>query len=513
MPTLVSVVPSPMVERHSSSKNVEGADAPAPEPQHGRDRASPDRPRPPGPRGLPLIGCTLSIARDPFAFLESARGYGDVVAYEAYGNDFALVFDPDVVETVLVSRADEFRKGEYETEFGELIAPEGILFTEGERWRRQRQLLQSSFTPDRIRSYGEAMVAEARTLVDDWDDGEVVSLRDAMTGYSVRVLTRTLFDLPLDGDRSATVVRAANAVNRYASPGRLVIGTVFPSWFPDRVEREYEDAMADLEALVDELVAERRAASGADDTDAGDGADATSDDLLSLLARATYPDGSRMPPEEVRDHLISFLFAGHETTATTLAVASWMVAGNAEVRAKLERELETVCGDREPTVADLGDLAYTEAVVREAMRLYPSVTTVYREPQFDTVLGDYRVPAGTTLQLSICGIHRDERWWDEPDAYRPERWVAGENGDGTDDTAAEGWTLEDDPDRPEYAYFPFGGGPRHCLGMRFGMLELQLALATFVRHAEFERVTETLEPSLGITLDPGPLEGRVRKRW
>ncbi|WP_049924177.1 cytochrome P450 [Halopiger djelfimassiliensis] len=451
--------------------------------------------RPPRLRGIPLLGTTLSIARDPFGFLRSARARGDVVAYEAYGTEFALVFEPAAVETVLVSRADEFRKGEFETDFGELIAPDGILFTEGKRWRRQRQLLQSSFTPDRIRSYADAMVDEAAALVDDWDEGETVALRDAMSTYALRVLTRTLFDLPLESDRAAVVTRAADAVNDYASPGRLALGSILPSWFPDRVEREYEAAMADLESLVDDLVAQRRAS------------EAAGDDLLSLLARAEYPDGSRLPPEAVRDQLITFLFAGHETTATSLAFTCWLLAGDSAVRAELDRELEAVCGGREPTVEDLDRLAYTEAVVREALRLYPPATGVYREPKSDVVLSGYRVPAGTTLQLSIYGIQRDGRWWTDPGTFRPERWLADDEGDD-----GRCRRLESDPDRPEYAYFPFSGGPRHCLGMRFAMTELQLALATIAGRVEFDRVADSLEPSLGVTLDPGPTEVRVRNR-
>ncbi|WP_207586485.1 cytochrome P450 [Halomontanus rarus] len=467
--------------------------------------------RPPGPQGLPLIGSTLSIARDPLEFVESAREYGDVVAYDAYGTEFALVFDPHIVETILVSRADEFRKGEFETDFGDLVAPEGVAFTEGDRWRRQRQLLQSSFRPGRIHSYADGMVAEARTLVDGWDDGETIALSDTLSTYTLRVLTRTLFDLPLEDDRAAVVTRATNALNDYASPGRLAFESIVPSWLSTPTEREYETAMADLEALVDDLVTERREA------------DATGEDLLSLLARAEYPDGSRPSPEAVRDQLVTFCFAGHETTATALTVTCWLLAGNAGVRARLEGELEAVCGNRDPTVEDLATLEYTEAVAREAMRLYPPIVGVYREPRSDVVLGSYRVPAGTTLQLSVYGIQRDERWWDEPAVFRPERWLVGGDGserndvdDGTNEAGTEngGWTLESAPDRPEYAFFPFGGGPRHCLGMRFAMLELQLALATIVRRVEFDRVAgiETFEPSLGVTLDPGPAEVRVRKR-
>ncbi|MCU4972240.1 cytochrome P450 [Halobacteria archaeon AArc-m2/3/4] len=495
------------VNRESTSESESESES---ESNSETGRSSADRP--PGPRGLPLIGSTLSIARDPLEFVESARAYGDVVGYEAYGTEFALVFEPHVVESVLVSRADEFRKGEFETDFGDLVAPEGVAFTEGDRWRRQRQLLQSSFTPDRIRSYGDGMVTEARTLVDEWNDGETIALSETLSTYTLRVLTRTLFDLPLEDDRAAIVRRAATALNDYASPGRLALESVVPSWLSTPTEREYETAMADLEALVDDLVVERRAA---DTTGTGE-------DLLSVLAGAEYPDGSRLSSEEVRDQLVTFFFAGHETTATALTVACWLLAGNAAIHAELQSELEAVCGDREPTMADLARLEYTEAVLREAMRLYPPIVGVYREPQADVVLGGYRVPAGTTLQLSVYGIQRDERWWDEPAVFRPERWLVGGDGserndadDGEHEAGSENGerTLESDPDRPEYAYFPFGGGPRHCLGMRFAMVELQLALATIARRVEFDRVagTETLEPSLGVTLDPGPAEVRVRK--
>ncbi|ELZ06693.1 cytochrome P450 [Natrialba aegyptia] len=443
------------------------------------DLSTADRPQ--GPRGLPLIGSTLSIARDPFSFVESAREYGDIASYRAYGTEFALVFDPHVVETVLVSRSDEFRKGEFETAFGELVAPEGIAFTEDSQWRRQRKLLQSSFTPDHVRAAADEIVAEANAFVDDWDDGERVALRDTMSTYTLRILTRTLFDLPLEDDRATIVRRAANAVNTYASPKRLALGSILPSWLPDRVEREYEDAMADLETLTTELVETRRSA------------DSTGEDLLSILARAVYPDGSRLSPETVRDQLVTFLFAGHETTATTLAIACWLLADNPQVHTELERELAAVCGDRKPDAGDLASLDYTEAVLREAMRLYPPVTGIYREPLTDTALAGFRISSGTTLQLSVYGIHRDDRWWEDPEAFCPERWLV-------------------DADRPEYAYFPFGGGPRHCLGMRFAMVELQLALASIMRRVEFECVTPTLEPSLGVTLDPGSVETRVRKR-
>ncbi|SIR56986.1 cytochrome P450 [Natronorubrum thiooxidans] len=436
---------------------------------------------PPRLDGVPVIGSSLSIMRDALAFTEAARERGDVVAYEAFGADMAAVFDPDVVEQVLVSRSNEFWKGELDREFGDRIAHDGVVFTEGERWRRQRTVLQSWFTPDRIEAYADCMVAEAATLAHGWDDGDIVDVGDPLSAFTLRVLTKTLFDLEFDDERAATVRRATRALSTYASPRGFALRTLLPSWIPTPAEPAYERAMDDLDALVSRLVTQRREA------------DADGEDLLSLLASVEYPDGTRMDPETVRDQLVTLLVAGHETSATALTFACWCLAGDDAVRTRLERELEAVCGDRDPTIVDLPDLEYTDAIVNETLRLYPPVTDLYREAGETTTLGGYRIPAGTTLQLSAYGIHRDERWWDAPETFRPGRWL-------------------EDRDRPEYAYFPFGGGPRHCLGMRFATVELKLALATLARRLEFERVTESLSPAAGLTLDPGTVELRINKR-
>ncbi|HMB49056.1 MAG TPA: cytochrome P450 [Natronoarchaeum rubrum] len=449
----------------------------------GRSRI--DAEAPPRRTGLPVLGSTIPFARQGIDFTDELRPHGDVVAYRALGQEFVAVFDPDLVETVLVSRNDEFPKGEFETAFGELVAPEGVVFTEGERWRRQRQLLQSAFTPAEVQTYADAMADEAAALADGWNDGEVVELREALSTFALGVLTRALFDLEFDDERAAVVREATRALSDVADPSAYAVRSVVPSWLPVGDERRYERAMDDLSALVERLVEERRSDAGGDD--------AERDDLLSMLAAAEYPNGERMTPEEVRDQLVTFLFAGHETTATALTYACWLLAGHPDARRRLDAELDAELGSRDPAFGDIPALDETEAIAREAMRLYPPAPILYREPREETVLGGYRLPADATLQLSAYGIHRDERWWSEPASFRPERWLG-------------------DRERPEYAYFPFGGGPRHCLGMRFAMTELQIALATLARRVEFERVTESLDPTMGVTLDPGAVEVRVKKR-
>ncbi|WP_394740831.1 cytochrome P450 [Natronococcus roseus] len=451
---------------------------------------------PPGPRGLPLVDSTLAFARDPLEFLSSMREYGDVARYEAFGREFVVVSDPGLVEGVVVARDDEFWRGEFEHEFGDLLDVEGLFFAEGERWRRQRLLLQNAFTPARIRSYADDMVTEAIRLVENWSDGEVIDVREAMSTLTLRALTRSLFDLEFGDGRAERVRRWVHAMGAYSDSEFFGARAVLPTWIPSRAEREYRRATADVEALVEELVAERRRS------------DADGDDLLSLLATNEYPDGSRPSIEEITDQLQLFLLAGHETTATALTYACWLLADADDARSRLEREVDAIPGDRKPTFGDLPDLAITEAVGREAMRLYPPLPFLQREPYEETALAGYRIGPGTTVQLNMYSVHRDERWWSEPGAFRPDRWLA----DAEDADGDERSVLGDPDGRPEYAYFPFGGGSRHCIGMRFAMTELQLSLATMVRRVDLERVTESIDPTPKVSLDPGPVEMRVRKR-
>lgn len=303
------------------------------------------------------------------------------------------------------------------------------------------------------------------------------------------VLTRSLFDLELDENRAERVRRWVHAMGEYAEREALGARSLLPEWVPTGTKRAYDRATADVEALVGDLVADRRR-SGAD-----------GDDLLTLLATGEYPDGTRPSAGEISDQLMLFLLAGHETTATALTYACWLLAADDETRAALEREIESVCGDRDPRVDDLPQLSVTEAVGREAMRLYPPLPFLQREPREPITLAGYRLEPGTTVQLAAYSVQRDGRWWDDPGSFRPARWLD-----------ADGRIVDDVDDRLEYAYFPFGGGSRHCIGMRFAMTELQLTLATMARRIAFERVTESIDPQFKVSLDPGPVELRVRRR-
>jgi cytochrome P450 len=426
------------------------------------------------------VGSTVALLRDPWGFMNTAIEYGDVVSYTAFGRQFVAVGDPDVVERVLVAENDAFEKGGFQQAFGELIAPEGVVFTEGERWRRQRQLLQSAFTPREIQSYADEMVTETAALADTWADGDVIELRETTSALALRILTRTLFDLDFDAERGAIVRDAVRALSDYI--GNYATLMLVPSWVPTPSKRRYERAMGELDTLVDELVAERRNAAE------------TPTDLLSMLAAAEYPDGEQMSPGEVRDQLVTFLFAGHETTATALTWALSELGRKPAVAERLRREVDDVVDGGYATLSELPELTYTEQVLRETLRRYPPAAAVFREADEDVEVGGYRLPEDMFVVLPQFRVHTDERWWSDPMAFAPSRWAG----------------IEDPPgDRPEYSYFPFGGGPRHCIGMRFARMELRLALATIAKRCRIETLSEAIDVEVGSTVHPG---GEVRTR-
>lgn len=434
---------------------------------------------PPGPDGYPIVGNSLQIAREPIAFLEDLRRYGDVVRYRVAGNTATALLHPDDVERVLVEDPDRFERYLF-ADRGFDFAPEGLLFTHGEQWRTQRQLMQSAFTMDRIRSYAETMSGVAAATADRWADGDEIVLNDACSRLTLELLTKTLFDIEIDpaGDDEA-ITRAAQIINEQANS--RTVASFVPEWVPTPSNRRYRRAMADYRDRVTALI-DRRREGGAD-----------ADDLLSILLCAEGPDGETLSEAEIRDNLLTFTFAGHETTSLALTYTILLLSQHREVRERLDTELDRVLDGSRPTVADVPRLEYTDRIVTEALRLYPPAFIMSRTPIEDTVIGGYEVPADSIVTLPIYLLHRDDRFYDDPDAFRPDRW-----------------SDEFEAALPDYAYFPFGGGPRHCIGMRFAMLELKLVLATLVQRFEFELLSDPVpELDPGVTLQPAA-DVRVR---
>jgi len=439
------------------------------------------RDRPPGPDGWPLLGITPHYARDPFGSIERwHERYGDVVHLPFPVSPVCMVTDPDLIEQVLVTDSDRYVRGAMtERVFGDL-EEEAVSVTEGEQWRRQRQLLQPVFTRERITGYARVMVEYAGDLADEWSGGQAVAVGDASSELTLRILAKALFDL--DVREEAPVIReAATALVEKADFGTK--DAYLPDWVPTSTNRRFRRATTGLHELIEELIDERRT-----EIERGE----APDDVLARLLTAGDEDGeATLSHDEVRDNMIALLLAGHDTSATALTYAWFLLSKHPRARDRLHAELEAVLGGTAPSPEDVFSLPYTEAVVKETLRLYPPSFAVLREPTEDVEIGGHRVAEGTTVMCPQWICHRDGRYFAHPHEFWPGRWVDDEDGPGIGEEI------------PEYAYFPFGGGPRHCLGMRFAMMELQLVIATMAQRVDLELIApEDPTPSASITTRP-----------
>ena len=424
----------------------------------------------PGPDGLPVVGSFLEFKRDPFAFYDELRTYGDVVGYRMFGYDMCSVLEPQAIEDVLMEDTGAFEKPAMMGEAMDDYMAEGVLLTEGERWREQRTMLQPMFYRERVEAYGDMMADYSVDAADWWADEGRIDVGDAASELTLRILARTLFDVDIDG-YAASIRGVADAVSEIGRAGSLE--SQLPRWVPLPSRRRHRRAFERFDDSMRGLIDDRRA----------EGTDG--EDLLSLLLDAEYPDGRSPDETEIRDQLMTFLFAGHETTATALTWAFALLRANPEKSRRLRDEVDAVLDGDRATLDSLGELTYTDTVAKEVLRLRPPGGALFREATRDVDLAGYRVPEGTMLVLPQFAVQTDPRYFDDPETFRPERW------DGT---------LEDEI--PDYAYFPFGGGPRHCIGMRFANLELRLALATLARNVDVTVQNPGVSPELGTPFRP-----------
>ncbi|MFB6270562.1 MAG: cytochrome P450 [Halobacterium sp.] len=424
----------------------------------------------PTPDELPVLGSALAFSRDPYGMYERFREVGDVVRFSMANYDMATVLHPDYVEQMLVDNLESFRKP---TTMADLsVLSDGLLLTDGERWRAQRTLLQPMFFRERVEAYADTMGAFAADAAREWAGRDALNVEEATSAYTLRVLGKTLLGVETESHRDA--VRAGAEAIR-ARSAENPVSVQIPAWVPTPSNRRYERGVEQFRAAVDDLVAERRR----EDGDRGD--------LLSLLLDAEYDDGTSPDETEIRSQLMTFLFAGHETSATALTWLLYELGRKPAVQGRLQAEVDAVIDGDYATPADLPRLDYTEQVVREGLRRYPPATAVFRETREDAVVGGYRIPEGTFVTVPQFVVHRDPRWWDDPHAFDPDRWAG----------------IDDPPgDRPEYSYFPFGGGPRHCIGMRFALLELKLALATFAANLHVDHDHDDVGLDIAATYQP-----------
>ncbi len=408
----------------------------------------------PGPRRRFPGEFALAVTRRPLDFMPAlARDYGDVAGFAIAGQPIVLVSDPALIRDVLVTDARLFHKGRG-LEGAKLLLGEGLLTSEGEFHRRQRRLAQPAFHRARVNAYGETMAAYARRRTDGWRDGDAFDLAPEMAAYTLAVVGKTLFDADIEGeaqDIGAALSAALAAFHFTVLPfGELLLKLPLPA------ARRFIRGRDRLDATIYRLIEARRQ-SGED-----------RGDLLSmlLLSQDNEGDGGMMTDRQLRDEAMTILLAGHETTANALVWAFYLLSQHPEVERRLHDELDAL-GDAPLGAADVARLPYTRAVLAETMRLYPPAWIVGRRVMQEYQLGPHTLAPRTIVLMSQWVMHRDPRWWPEAERFTPERWLTG----GSAHHEA----------RPKFSYFPFGAGPRICIGEQFAWMEGILAIATIAR--------------------------------
>ncbi len=440
---------------------------------------------PPGPKGHLLLGNMLPLASDPLTFLpQCAREYGDAVRFRIPGNIYYMFSHPDAIEAVLRGNHRHFIKDHWTRELS-ILTGKGLLTSEGDFWRRQRQMAQPAFQRERIQKYAAVMVEFTDQMLAEWHGGEPRKIHRDMMRLALRIVTKTLF--AADADRYVDAV--GHALDEGADYFMNPLGFLqWLQWLPLPGAMRYRRAVRQLDRILYDIVRQRKARR------------LDGDDLLGRLLTARDEQGGRMTDLQLRDELMTLFLAGHETTALVLTYAFHLLARDPEADARLFAELQEVLNGRLPTAADVPRLAYTSGVIHESMRLYPPAWSIGREAIDDCEIADYPVPKGTQIILAQWVVHRDPRWFDEPDAFRPERWQ--------NDLLKR---------LPRGAYFPFGDGPRVCIGNHFALLEATLILATVAQRFRLTLApgpplelvpSVTLRPKRGPRLIAQPRQGR-----
>jgi cytochrome P450 len=405
------------------------------------------------------------------------RQYGDIVFFRFLGVPACFVNRPEYIESVLVTQNSNFVKSKDYRAMRRVLG-NGLLLSEGEFWRRQRKLIQPAFHQGRIAAYAEIMVGYTQRMLASWSDCQTLDMHEAMMRLTLGIVAKTLFDA--DVSHEAEDVDAALTVLMGKFLRQAGMALLLPTWVPLPTSQLLKRAVGRLDKVIYSIIEQRRASGQ------------MSGDLLSVFLQAHDDEGVGMTDRQLHDEIMTLFLAGHETTANVLSWTWYLLGQNPQVEEKLIEELERVLAGRVPTPADLPRLTYTDMVLREAMRLYPPVWVIGRRALAPFRLGEYELPADTNVLISQLIMHKDARYFPNPERFDPDRWSASNPRAGL---------------LPRFAYFPFGGGPRVCIGAGFAMMEAVLLLATIAQQFRIEvspelkvkvQPTVTLRPKHGI---------------
>ena len=453
----------------------------------------------PGPITWLPGGHFLAFRRDPLTFFtNTARTYGDVARFWFGSQPVYLVSHPDSIEDVLVTSAKKFMKG-IALQRAKRLLGEGLLTSEGQLHLRQRRTIQPLFHKQQVQRFAEAMVRHAIRWRDSVTDGATIDVTAEMGGLTLAIVGDTLFSTNVQSDADEVRDALHDAVQSFAYAVLPHIELI--EKLPIGPFVKVRKARARLDRIILRVIAERRANPD------------VSHDLVSMLLNARDPDNPSAPgmsDEQIRDEAMTIFLAGHETTANAMSWTWHLLGTHRDAEAKLHQEIDRVLGGSAPTVNDVPKLEYARAVIAESMRLFSPAWTMGRRAIEPHMIGGYEIEKDALVLMSQWVVHRDPRWWSDPETFKPERWVAdvGNREPGTGNRS--GSRIPDPGSRPRYAYFPFGGGNRVCIGESFAWTEAVLLLATIAQQWRFTPVTPpTAEPR--ITLRPASLRMRAER--
>ena len=436
-------------------------------------------------KGHWLWGGTFDFQRNPAEFvLDGHEKYGDVFVTRVLTGQSFFIRDPAVVNAINVTHAKHIHKPKVVKQMWKPFLGDGLVPNDGESWKRQHKLIMPGFHKMRVDAYAPTMATYTRDMIRGWNNGEQRDFRNEILALALRIVAKTLFDTDL-AHESETVHEAMRDIGEaLIDHAQTPIPT--PRWWPSERNKRMVRALDAMDGVIERLVSARRK----DRKDRGD--------LMSHIVFATDEKGS-MSDKQMRDELMTLIFAGHETTAHTLTWAWYLLATNRDKLKKAQREIDETIGDRSIGVDDLQKLPYLEMCLKESLRRLPAVWIYAREAQRDLRLGDYFFPKGAILAVSPFAIGRNPKYFDRPLEYRPERW-----------------TRELERQLPKGAYVPFAAGPRVCLGKQFAMMEMRIVLGTLLQNVDIN-VLEGFEPDFAaeLSLNPGergmPMQVRLRE--
>jgi len=418
---------------------------------------------PPGPRGREVLG----FVKNPLLFLaETAQRFGPLSYFRILGQRIYLVDDPELIQEILVTRQHEFNRDNGATLLRELIG-DGLLTRDEPAHKERRRNLQPAFHRARVAGYGEMMVRESIRTAEGWLRGERIDAGAEMKRLTLAIVGASLFgaDFRAGADRIAEVLDGVIAKSRWIAPFLFLLEPAIVAYrqrFPEGPSLFYRRERAELEQILKPVIEARRGGQ--------------SEDILSMLLE-------EMTDRDAANETVTMVLAGHETTATALTWAWHLIAKHPHVEGRMHAEIDEVLEGQDAEFEDLPRLSYIGAVFNEAMRLYPPAPAFGRRPKEAVALGGYEVPAGSSVMLCPYATHRNPRYFARPDEFDPDRW--------------EGISL------PKFAYFPFGGGAKMCIGDAFARMEAVLAMATIGQRWRLLSDDESaVEIRLGVTLRP-----------